>query len=386
MARLINVDYAQIARIAIAHTLDNGYRFGSHGAMLSLRSPQSAALIKEINPMVADQGKRLSFTVVAGNPVPQVSVQFRPQAAAVSKSLVRRTKAATMAGVNTERPVISANVTYDSYHEYTEDFTQAQLLKLEPAAAKYLDGLNRGVVKLDYSEQQGIEEIGRRLVEKMDDAMFIPLNLACTTRLIAAIGTNLVDGSTAVALPTIVLFDAAGRPRHQFLQYMKDIRRAHNIKGKLVVVGGMAISRYFDALQISDVQDLGFDGRKILSEMPTEFYFDSEIDTNYGAGRIIIRDPGAAALEFVNEHGDVIGAKRVADTTYRRMAVTLAGYDSPTFTTEFDLRAIEDDTGAYPKILIVPSVRCGIFTRPAGVIKDFGPWTAVTGVYGAICA
>jgi hypothetical protein len=151
------------------------------------------------------------------------------------------------------------------------------------------------------------------------------------------------------------------------------------------VAGGLNVSKYFDALKISGIQDLGFDAQKIMNELPIEFYFDNEIDAAYGAGRILIRDAGAAAMEFVPEHGDVIQAAKVANTTYRRMSVSMAGYDSPNFTLDMDLRSIEVDENAYPEIVIVPSIRAGIFTRPAGAIKAYGLWNDVTGIWGATC-
>lgn len=385
MAKDLNLDYARIIRTSVMHTNENGRRFESHGAMLSLRSSMRAEIIRSINPVVAAEQRRFSYEVVGGVPVPKVILQARPQRPKGTNSNTRQGKTALVSAAATEAGVLTDTVVYDIHNEYSEKFTQVNLMKLEPAAEAYLNSVNKGpaVNNKNNAIWQGFAEVGERIVEKIDDAMFSPTNLSCINNLIAGIGTNLHDGSTALTIPNIVLFDSQDRPKPYLTQWLRGVHRAHSLKQKLIVVGGSLMTQWIDAQNMSTVQDLGYDAQKVLAMMPAEFYYDSTIDDVYGEGKIIVSDAGAAALEFVSEHQDVIKANKVATTTYTTMAMSMMGYDTELTTLNLDFRIIESDENAYPEIVVAPSLRSGIWTRPAGWIKTYGGWENYTGIFGA---
>lgn len=386
MARNLNIDYNRVITTSIMHTIENGRRFKSFGSTLSLRSPQRREIIREINPVVADEQKRLSHVRDGnGNPVAKVTLQYRPQRPALGLSSSRRTKADLISNAQTEGTVLTEDVIYDQHNEYAEKFTQAQLMKLEPAAETYLNSVNKGlqISNKDKALWQGLAEVGERIIERIETGIFVPLNTYATSNLIASIGTNLVDNSTAAALPVIVLFDADGRVKKDLLVYLSNIMRSHALSYKPIIVGGTLMANWVQAMGWTSVQDLGYDGEKMMQNMPFEFYFDSDIDASYGWGRILIQDAGAAAMEFVAEHGEVIQADKVSDTTFTRASMSLLGFDTQQTTIDFDLRIIESDANAYPEVYVAPSLRAGMFTRPAGAIKTYGGFENVTGIWGA---
>lgn len=389
MAKQLNINYSRIIKTAIMHTIENGRRFNSHGAMLSLRSPQRREIINEINPVVANEGNRLSHTntTVGGVivPVAQVTLQWRPQRPANALSTTRRNKADLISNANNESTVLEDTITYDIHNEYSEGFTQVQMMKLEPIAEQYLNSVNKGlnINNKGNAMWQGLAEVGERIFETIDNSIFDPLNLSCTANLIAGIGKNLVDGTTAANIPTIALFNDRKQPLPDLIIFLENIRRKHQLKNKkLIVVGGSLLTEWVAVMEMSAVQDLGLDSAKMLSKMPFEFYYDSNIDTNYGQDKIIVSDPGAAALEFVQEHKDVIKANKVGDTTFTTATMSMMGFDTATTTIEMDLRIVESDSGPYPQIYVAPSVRAGIYTRPPGAIKTYGGFEDQTGIWG----
>lgn len=386
MARDLNIGYSRVVMASIMHTVENGRRFNSHGTMLSLRAPSRTQIIREIDPVVANEGGRLSHVVTGGVPVPKVTLQFRPQRPAANLSTTRRNKAGVIANANNESTVLTEDILYDIHNEYSEGFTQAQMMKLEPDAERYLDSINKPHLNINNKGNamwQGLAEVGERIMEVVDNAIFDPLNLACTTNLVANIGRNLVDGTDGTNIPTIALFDTDGRVKKDMLHFLNDIRRKHQLKGKLVIVGGTLFTRWWDAMNWTAVQDYGYSAEKMMRDLPFEFFYDSNIDTNYGQDQIIISDQGAAALGLVAEHGAVIKANKVSDTTFTNASVSLMGFDTPNTVLDLDLRIIESDEDAYPKIYVAPSVRAGIFTRPPAAIKTYGGFELMTGIWGA---
>lgn len=368
-------------------TVDNGRRYGAFGTLISLRSPLRQPIIREIDPKVAAEGNRFSHYLDGSrNPIGRVALQWRPQVQVAGLSAVRRNKANTIAGAQNESAVITENVDYNIHNEWTEGFDQAQLMKLEPAAESYLNAVNANAVNLNNPNAamwQGLAEIGERLAEKIETGVMQPLNATCITTLIAGIGKNLVDGSDASSLPTIVLYGDDDKVKKDFVTYVMNIMRKHEMKSKPIVVGGSLAAQFITEMGWVSLQDIGYDFDRIRAQMPFEFYYDSMIDSLYGEGHIIISEPGAAAINFVPEHEDVIKAKKVSETTFTKGSVSLMGFDTELTTVDIDLRIIESDAGAYPQLYVVPSLRAGIFTRPEGVIKTYGGFQDVTGIFAA---
>lgn len=385
MARDINIGYSRVVLASIMHAQENGRRFNSHGAMLSLRAPSRGQIIREMNPVVASEGGRLSHVVSGGVPIAKVTLQWRPQRPASNNATARRNKAGVVSNAADEAGVVTDDVVYDLHNEYSEGFTQTQMMKLEPDAEKYLNSVNKGlsINNKGNAMWQGLAEVGERIMEKIDNSIFDPLNLVSTTNLIAGIGRNLVDGTDGTNIPTIALFDLDGRVKNDLLHFLNDIILVHQLKSKLVIVGGRLLKKWMTGMRWTSVQDYGYNADKMMQDLPFEFFYDSNIDTNYGQDKIIISDSGAAAMEFVAEHGDVIKANKVSDTTFTRASMSMMGNDTNLTTVNFDLRIIESDEDAYPKIYVAPSLRAGIFTRPAGAIKTYGGFELMTGIWGA---
>lgn len=390
MARKLNIGYSEIVKTSLMHTTDNGRRFGSFGTLISLRSPLRQPIIREIDPKVATEQNRFSHYLDGSrNPIGRVTLQWRPQTQAAGLSSSRRNKANTISGAQNESAVVTENVDYNIHNEWTEGFDQAQLMKLEPAAESYLNAVNSGLslnnpnTGANAAMWQGLAEIGERIMEKIETAILEPLNTVCLTNMIAGVGKNLVDGSDGTTIPTIVLYADDDKVKKDFVAYVMNIMRKHQMKTKPIVVGGTLAAQFITEMGWTSLQDIGYDFDRIRAQMPFEFYYDSQIDTTYGDGYILISEPGAAAVNFVPEHEDVIKAKKVSETTFTKGSISLMGFDTELTTVDMDLRIIESDAGAYPQLYVVPSLRAGIFTRPEGAIKTTGGFEDVTGIWAA---
>ena len=53
MAKDINFSAARLVYVSLMHVLNNAFKFGLHGTMKALRTPDVKPLIDEINPVKA---------------------------------------------------------------------------------------------------------------------------------------------------------------------------------------------------------------------------------------------------------------------------------------------------------------------------------------------
>lgn len=379
MASNINLGPGRIAMAAICHTLGNGKRFSNNGFVQALRSPQNAGLIKEMSPLNAKDENRLSIDRTAAVPIATVQLNYRPQVQGVIKTA--RT-VATGANPTGEQAL---TVVYNTHRELDLTYRTVDLLKLEAEAERYLEMANKGMLSVKTPGFSLLSDMGDQIMRRADSVLQ-NVNTSVATAVIAAAGGNLMIGAASpanTAVPNVAAFNSSdGSINLEIFDWLNNLKVVHAIPGRLIVVGGLKALTWFNRRKIASIANLGYDYQAAMNALEFEFYYDPLVDTLSGQDHIIVMEPNAACLESVMEHESVIPMSRVAQTSYGTASINIAQTDAPTFTMDMDFRVREEDL-AYPQWTITPSMHYGVFTKPAGLIKNYGGWETQNGIYRA---
>ncbi|CCG99830.1 hypothetical protein FAES_1820 [Fibrella aestuarina BUZ 2] len=378
MASNRNLTGARIAMATIMHTLNNNRKFTNIGTLQALRSPQLAALIAEMNPKNAQNENRLSIIQGQATPTARVQLSYRPQKAGTVKT------SRTVASGARPNDAVTLNVDYALHRELDADFETVDFMILEAEAERYLDQVNAGKFVGTAGEYKTMGIVGEAIVSRLESVLQ-SVNSAALSAVIAAVGGNLTLGATSptnTAVPDITLYNTDNSIKLDLWEWINNVKTVHAMVGKPIIIGGNKALGWMNRKGIVSMSSIGYDYTKVYNELDFEFYYDPAVDTASGAGHILVLDPGAACLETVMEHEDIIKQKKVANTSYGKAAVAVAQYGADTFAMDLDLRVKEYDT-AYPKWTVTPSTQFGIFTRPAGYFKDYGGWDTYTGIVRA---
>ncbi len=378
-----NLALAGVAQVAIALTLSNRKRFTNLGFTQSLRSPQLAGLIAELNPKNAKDDNRLSIDTTQAVPVATVRLNYRPQeTATVKTSRTVDTGAAPSEGQG-------LNVVFNTHRELDLTYRTVDLMRLEKQAEEYLKKADAGILTVSIADFNLLSDMGDQIVRKAD-AVLVNHNTAMATALIAGAGGNLMIGSASpanTAIPNIKAWNADGSLSLDFFDWLQNMRVIHAFEGTPIVVGGQMMLTWMRRRGTAGASSLGIDYEKAFNELDVEFYYDAAVDTLAGQDQIVLFDPGAACMETILEHnlienGGVLANNKVANTTYGTMSLNIAQTGAPTFNLDMDFRVREEDT-AYPRYTITPSIHSGVFVRPAGYHKNYGGWETHTGIFRA---
>lgn len=379
MASNVNLGTARIAMAAINMTLGNGTRFSNNGFIQALRSPQNAGLIAEMNPSNAADEGRLSIDRTAATPIATVQLNYRPQIQATIKTA--RTVAT---GIN-PTGATALTVTYNTHRELDLTYRMVDLMKLEAEAERYLEQVNKGVLSVNTPGFKLLSDMGNQIVRRADDVLQ-NVDTSVATAVIAAAGGNLLIGQVAPAnqaVPDVKAFNTSdGSISLDAYDWLMNLKVVHAIPGRPIIIGGLKALTWFNRRKIASVANLGYNYEAALNALDFEFYYDPLVDTLSGQDHIIVLEPGAACLESIMEHQKVITMPRVAQTSYGTASINVAQTDAPSFTMDMDFRVREEDL-AYPQWTITPSMHYGVFTKPAGLIKNYGGWETQNGIYRA---
>lgn len=404
MAKDINFSAARLVYVSLMHVLNNAYKFGLHGTLKALRSPDVKPLIDEINPVKAASsmtGNRTTKKFDSGSGLPYWSVvtNFLPSYAATGRNTRAKTTGTDIqAGGN-------LTVDFNLRREYSLKWSMKDV-PTEPDALQYMKDIVGNKVKLfggsagaKYGDM--MSKLGLEILRTIDETIFKPINSTLLTSLMGGIGKNAAypdETSPSAAAPCVpvVVFDADGKVNENLLEAFRQTQLVNRLKGRLIVVGGRMLSRYMDKQGIMAINQAGVDLAKAFAMLPVLWYYDAEIDTIYGANKIIAFDSAAAATEFLPEHGPdgFVTNTEFANTSYGNVAVqieqsamdsSIAGAGGDTFEMNLDFTAEETtDDARYPVLNITPGVLYGIYKRPTSfftttsgnILKD------VTGIFG----
>lgn len=364
---------------AINLTLGNGMRFSNNGFVQALRSPQNAGLIKEMNPKNAQDENRLSIDRTAAVPIATVQLNYRPQRQGTIKT------ARTVATGENPTDAQALTVVYNTHRETDLTYRTVDRMRLEAEAEKYLKLVIAGQLSVNTPGFELLADMGHQIMLRADNVLQ-NVDTSVATAVIAAAGGNLMIGQASPAnqaVPDIKAFNASdGSISLDAYDWMMNLKTVHAIPGRPIVIGGLKALTWYNRRKIASVANLGYNYETALNALDFEFYYDPLVDTLSGQDHIIIMEPGAACLETIMEHESVIPMSRVAQTNYGTASISIAQTDAPTFTMDMDFRVREEDL-AYPQWTITPSMRYGVFTKPAGLIKNYGGWETQNGIYRA---
>lgn len=404
MAKDINFSAARLVYVSLMHVLNNAYKFGLHGTLKALRSPDVKPLIDEINPVKAASsmtGNRTTKKFDSGSGLPYWSVvtNFLPSYAATGRNTRAKTTGTDIQGGG------NLTVDFNLRREYSLKWSMKDV-PTEPDALQYMKDIVAGRVKLfggtmgaKYGDM--MSKLGLEILRTIDETVFKPINSTLLTSLMGGIGKNAAypdETSPSAAAPCVpvVVFDADGKVNENLLEAFRQTQLVNRLKGRLIVVGGRMLSRYMDKQGIMAINQAGVDLAKAFAMLPVLWYYDAEIDTIYGANKIIAFDSAAAATEFLPEHGPdgFVTNTEFANTSYGNVAVqieqsamdsSIAGAGGDTCEMNLDFTAEETtDDARYPVLNITPGVLYGIYKRPTSfftttsgnILKD------VTGIFG----
>jgi hypothetical protein len=377
MANNVNLSQARIVRAAIMHTAGNQPKFTRIGTLQALRSPQLTELANAMSADGADKDGRLSWQPGTGpdDLIPVVRLNYRKQ---YSTGTSRNQRQVNENGNRPKAPT-ELDVTYTGFREYDLEFRTLDLMTLESAAQAYYNSINNKNVSLSLEDSELLAVAATEFHLTVEKDLLYPINASSLTALIAGVGTNKVTNS---AVPKeIVLYDKEGRIRKDFWQYINSLCTVHGISGKPILIGGLMLQQFMEDQKIFSVNDLGFDAKAMYATLKAEWYYDPAIDVLLGQDKILFIEPGSACWQQIMEHKKVVKKKKAANTTFSMASVNLAQYSAPTFSMDIDLRSREYDTTKYPYDVVTPSSGLyGVFTRPAGSLKEYDGWETYTGI------
>ncbi len=373
----VQMTNALIAKVAIMLLQDCGRRFPSLGAMQSQRAPQKQALINATSPVVAESEKRMSIRQDgSGNPEAAITLDYNPKRQ-VAGGAIRTARGVVNGEATTDK--VSVTTGFGIHREYTKNFTTYDMIKLTAETEAYLKSANAGNVNFDLANFPALAIIGDEILTTIE-SILTPINQQIVASLTAHVGYNFVTGDALS--PDISLYNAEGMMRTDFWDFINAIKRRHNYSGRLIIVGGDTMAGYLDKRNIVAVNNLGLNQQAMLNTIAADFFYDPEIEAQLGTGEVIIQEANASCFQTILEHAYMIKQKRMANTSYGKMAINLGQYSAPTFNLDMDLRARENDT-AWPTLDVTPSVHAGMFLRPAGYFANYGGWQNVTGTWRA---
>lgn len=379
MASNVNLNVARIVFAAIQMTLGNGKRFSNNGFIQALRSPQNAGLIREMSPLNAKNDNRLSIDQTAATPIATVQLNYRPQINATIKS------SRTVATGDNPTGASAITIAFNTHRELDLTYRVVDLMRLEKEAEDYLKASNNGLLSVNTQNFALLSDMGDQIMRRMD-AVLQNVNSSVGTAVVAAAGGNLMIGQASpanLAVPNVKAYNSAdGSISLDAYDWINNLKVVHAIPGRPIIIGGLKALNWVNRKNIASAANLGYNYETALNALDFEFYYDPMVDTLSGADHIIVLEPGAACMETIMEHESVITMPRVANTTYGSASVTVAQTGAPTFTMDMDFRVREEDL-AYPQWTITPSMHYGVFTKPAGLIKNYGGWETQNGIYRA---
>lgn len=404
MVNDVNFSAGRAVYVAAMHVLNNQYKFGLHGTLKALRDPSVRPIIDEIDPVKASadaKGNRTTkkYDVGSGLPYWSVVTNFMPAYAGTGRNTRTKTSGTAIAASD------SLTVDFNLRREWTLNYAIKEV-PTEPDALAYMKKIVAGKV-MPYMGTEGakygdmMNKLGLEIYRTIDETLFAPVNTAVLTSLVGGIGKNaaypdVVTPTAAAPCVEVPVFDTAGKATEDLLEAFQQTMLENRLRGRMIVVGGSRLSKYMAKQGIMAINNAGVDLAKSYAAMPVLWYYDPEIDTVYGANKIIAFDSAAAALCTLPEHGPdgFVTNGSFATTSYGNIAVrieqsaldsSIAGLGGDMFEMDMDFRAVETtDAHDYPVLDITPSLLYGIYKRPTGfftstngnILKD------VTGIFG----
>ncbi|MPR36611.1 hypothetical protein [Salmonirosea aquatica] len=406
MANNVNLGTARVLTAAIRHTINNDYKFNTLGAVAAVQDPAFNEIRAAINPKMITDSTSLAWRNIGSRQVPilHVDVTYNPQGAggAVLTERLRVDPAPVEAGAAT-----TLTVKYD-YHVEKHFKQDVRKELLEPRAQQYIADYLAGKMRLDATLSGYLGNIGAKMYRDMEPWLFRPYNKYVLQQLIARVGKNKAYPGTVLptaAAPLVLVngYEAKGPGDVALIgprEVLMNTRTMNKFGGKGVLIGGGAWMRWHRSMAYMVANNDGVDFAKVYAQLPWVFYYDEDIDTEYGQDQAIYIDPGAVAFEQVSAHDRSYTYLKDEDFENYDTSLGMAYLSINQFSGEMepgqvnvpsalpfalDLRVQRGmDVNDLPTKIWKPSISAGNFIRPLGfftsdasnVFKD------VSGVFG----
>ena len=402
----VNLGTARVYMAAIRHTMNNDYKFSTLGAVAAVQDPAFNEIRSAINPVQATDPTAIAWRNIGTRQVPilHVDVNYNPQGVG-GTVLTERTK--TDGSPVEGGSATSVTIKYD-YHAEKHFKQDVRKELLEPRAQQYLRDYLRGKVTLDASMAQAMANIGSKMYRDMEPWLFRPYNKYVLQQLIARIGKN--KAYPSVVLPTAAAplvqvngYEVSGAKTLPLIaprEALINTKTMNKFGGKGILIGGSIWMQWHRSMAYMVANNDGVDFAKVYNSLPWVFYYDEDIDTEYGQDQAIFIDPGAVAFEQVSAHDrryTYLEAEsfEMPDTSLGVAYFNIAQYANEmepgqvnvpsTLPFAMDLRVQRlMDNNDLPTKIWKPSISAGNFIRPLGFFtSDTGNiLNAVSGVFG----
>jgi hypothetical protein len=381
MPNNINLGTARAVVASLMHTRNNGLKFGRYGALQALLSPTVAEVRGEISPYGAVEGQGLAWGTAAGRQilVPKVTVNTFP-----ARKVTGFTERTRDLDGELFSAALTSDVVYDFYREIKVNRSVAKEL-FEPSALDYLEKFVSGAISEigDVRYRALLDRLGTQIIQDFNSGIAKPTANWVLSSLIARIGKNAAfpgtilptAGAPIVEVPT---FTAEKGIKADFWDFIQETKQANKIQGNLIMIGGTLAARAMRREGILSVNDAGFDWKAMFGRTPVDFYYDELIDTIFGAGQVLLIDPGAAAAETFcyndfPQFVDDTNSDDTVDEKARIMFLDLPEDDivlantATSFIRDVDVRVTRKrDTNDFAKTTATVGLPAGIYIRPNG--------------------
>lgn len=406
MGENVNLGTARVFMAAIRHTMNNDYKFSTLGAVAAVQDPAFNEIRSAINPVQATDPTAIAWRNIGTRQVPilHVDVNYHPQGVG-GTVLTERTKT-DGSPVEAGSPT-TVTIKYD-YHAEKHFKQDVRKELLEPRAQQYLRDYLRGKVTLDATLAQAMANIGAKMYRDMEPWLFRPYNKYVLQQLIARIGKNkayptVVTPTAAAPLVQVNGYEVKGASTLPLIaprEALMNTKTMNKFGGKGILIGGSIWMQWHRSMAYMVANNDGVDFAKVYNQLPWVFYYDEDIDTEYGQDQAIYIDPGAVAFEQVSAHDrryTYLEAEsfEMPDTSLGVAYFNIAQYANEMepgqvnvpsalpFAMDLRVQRLMDNNDLPTKIW-KPSISAGNFIRPLGFFtSDTGNvLNAVSGVFG----
>ena len=405
MTNNVNLGTARVMMAAIRHTMNNDYKFATLGAVAAVQDPAFNELRSAVNP-ITKEATAISWRNIGTRQVPilHVDVNYHPQGAG-GTVLTERTRTDATPVEATAATTLTVKYDYHAEKHFKQDVRKELL---EPRAQQYLEGYLRGKMTLDAHMASAMANIGAKMYRDMEPWLFRKYNKYVLQQLIARIGKNKAYSSVVTptaAAPLVVVngYEQVG-PKMLPLKApqgaLVNTKTMNKFGGRGILIGGALWMQWHRDMSYMVANNDGLDFAKVYNQLPWVFYYDEDIDTEYGQDQAIYIDPGAVAFEQVSAHDRRYTYLQPEDFETDDTSLGMAYFNISQYANEMepgqvnipaalpfalDLRVTKQmDGNDLPVKIWKPSISAGNFIRPLGFFtSDTGDiLNAVSGVFG----
>ncbi|OZI09188.1 hypothetical protein BWI93_05425 [Siphonobacter sp. BAB-5385] len=382
----------RLAYVAVSGTVNNKNQFRQYGAVSALRSDQNRELTKNLDPNLKEDGSLVSAEMDGAIPVPKVKYEYDPK---VKWSGTNEYTDLTT-GTIVAQP-LTAEFALDKVRQPDPILIPAYVWRvLEQEAEKYRDQLldddpvEVGKAMTKIQAISSLQEVGRVIRKTIESSFFVPIETVAVNSLVTNAGKNplypdLDPGEAA----TIKLMNADDSVTVKLEDDLSNLTALTQATGPWIVLAGTGsrVRTYFNRVLKSGLNAAGIQLGEQIKEGGVEFHTSMFIDAILGPNHFFVMAPGSAALVSQQELRHYDG-QTVDGYTYSTLSM-------PAFDLAMDLRLREsshnkrknaanaDVVDPHPQIVMAPSLRYNIWTKPQGFhyADNTDPLYAVNGIY-----